>query len=202
MADAQDRESLFAAQPHQFGGMRRGVIPRIVRSVLFHGAKVKGDVPDSGCEHRFLEQFEVLPPKKDFVVAGAEQGCVENVIIIQPEFRRLGRRHPARLPRTELSVPITGLFEVDVVVVNMTAFIQIVPTRISQDMNALVVRFARADKSLPLHQLIPEFAGKRPGQQVAPGPEALPQTWKQEAELLGRAINVVKPDGGGDRFKW
>ena len=151
---------------------------------------MKGDVKRLRCQGRFFQQAEFLPPKKDFMIAGAKQGRVENVIILQPDFRRLGLSHPACLLRAEQSIPITGLFKFNVMIMNVTTLIQIIPPRVGEDMDAFVERFSRADKSLPLHQFNAEFPGKGAGEKVPFAVQFLPQAGQTQKNLLRQRIFI------------
>lgn len=110
------------------------------------------------------------------MIARAEQGGVEHVVILQPDFSSFRVRHPSRLRRRNPAVPIAGLLEIDVVVMNLAALVQIVPARIRQHVHLFIVRSACPHERLPLHKFIAEFSGIRPDEQIASGSDSLTQT--------------------------
>jgi hypothetical protein len=77
-------------------------------------------------------------------------------------------------------------------------FVKVIAPRVGDHVRLLVVRTARANVPLPLHQLKAELPGKRTGNQMPARPEALPQAWKKHSDFFRRGKTISRNGGLGD----
>ncbi len=184
VADAADRMTPLPAEGRDAVAQLRRVVPRLVRPLFLHPAKVEGQIAKPALQRGRPEQLELRRQQVPLVVARAEMQRRQEIVIVEPQLLRLGPRHRLPFRRRETSIPIARLFQGNVMAMHPATGIKGLASGIGDDMDLPVTADLGANPGLPVHQFVSEFADKRSGHQDASGK-------KTKAERAERAGDFI-----------